>query len=284
MIHQEEQASNAELNASAPSLTGIWCVVQASATGSSHQAVGLCLQDAHQTRIVVGPEGDPRLIAVVSDGAGSSAYADEGASRACQFFCDKLAFAAESRSGAGAFAADHVKSWIIEFQTQIAGLAAERGSTPREFAGTLVAALLCEDFAIFIQVGDGVIVVADEDIDDFAWVFWPDRGTYANETSFLTDASAAEALQFEVATRQIRRVALMTDGMQALALNYTDRTAHAPFFRPMFGAIRAGWQSGVHEQLCRDLVLLMNSKGVRSRTDDDLTLVLACRDSAEIRQ
>src|SRR6516225_2777134 len=47
-----------------------------------------------------------------------------------------------------------------------------------------------------IRGGDGVIVVKDQ-TSQWSWVFWPDRGEFANTTFFVTDAAADDHLRFE---------------------------------------------------------------------------------------
>jgi hypothetical protein len=64
--------------------------------------------------------------------------------------------------------------------------------------------------------------------------------------------------------------------LQRLALHYEGRTAHAPFFRPMFAPVRAA-DPGRAETLSTQLAAFLGSQPVNARTDDDKTLVLATR-------
>jgi hypothetical protein len=134
--------------------------------------------------------------------------------------------------------------------------------------------------AAFVQLGDGAIVVADaDDADAYCWVFWPQRGEYENVTWFATDPAAAARLDHAFVPRRVDEVALFTDGLQRLALHYASRTAHAPFFRPMFAPVRRA-APGCAEGMAGALAAVLASPTVNERTDDDKTLVLATRRGA----
>ena len=70
-------------------------------------------------------------------------------------------------------------------------------------------------------------------------------------------------------------MALFTDGLQTLALDYT-RAAHSPFFAPMFAALSSETEPG---GLLGPLSAFLESPAVNERTDDDKTLILATRKS-----
>ena len=66
----------------------------------------------------------------------------------------------------------------------------------------------------------------------------------------------------------------VTDGLQMLALNFAGRTAHRPFFEPMFRRLRS---AAPGEGLPLALRRFLNSPAVNGRSDDDKTLILATR-------
>jgi hypothetical protein len=107
--------------------------------------------------------------------------------------------------------------------------AQKHGSEPRDFASTLLVVVVGPYGGGALQIGDGVIVVSDS-ADGWCWVFWPQRGEYANTRHFLTDEDAAERLQVEPFSGKMTDVALMTDGLEPLALHYASRSF-----------IRVGW-------------------------------------------
>ncbi|MGL4552961.1 MAG: PP2C family serine/threonine-protein phosphatase, partial [Gemmataceae bacterium] len=63
------------------------------------------------------------------------------------------------------------------------------------------------------------------------------------------------------------------DGLQGLALHYATRTAHGPFFAPLFRALRGADP----EELGDPMRAFLESPRVNGRTDDDKTLILAAR-------
>jgi hypothetical protein len=126
--------------------------------------------------------------------------------------------------------------------------------------------------AAFSQIGDGAIVI--DGPDGYEFVFWPDSGEYANTTRFLADVGHAEHIRCYCITRSIQDLAVLTDGLQMLALNYAETRVHDPFFKPMFEVLRSA-PSG--ETLKAALDAFLDSERVNQRTDDDKTLLLATR-------
>jgi hypothetical protein len=264
-----------------------WRRAAASAIGTAHVRLGLPCQDAHvcvlaETAEVAG--GETVLIAVVSDGAGSAAKAEVGAGLACRLAHEEIAAALATGRVSGITRA-WVVDWLARFQAEIAERAAAEECAPRDFACTLLVAVIGSDCAVFFQVGDGVIVVPAEaeEVDEagnaggaYRWVFWPDNGEYENVTFFAVEPQAAERLQFALVERRIDEVALLSDGLQRLALHYQSRTAHEAFFKPMLTALRTAPDDAL-ESLSAQLETYLSSPPVNERTDDDKTLILATR-------
>src|SRR5262249_46664486 len=107
---------------------------------------------------------------------------------------------------------------------------------PRDLAATFLACVSTSTATVCIQIGDGAIVIDDPSVE-FAPVFWPQRGEYANMTVFLCDDAAIEQAAFQVVTRSVDRVALLSDGLQMVALHYASQSAHAPFFAGLFSTL-----------------------------------------------
>jgi hypothetical protein len=175
---------------------------------------------------------------------------------------------------------EFITEWIIDFQEKIKSLAEAEDLIPRDFACTLVAAVLGNGFAAFMQVGDGGIVFRQQNgvtNTDYIVKFWPDQGEYANQTTFLTDARATENLQFEVTPVFVDECALFSDGLQRLVLHFQDKEAHRPFFQSIFSPIYTATGDGELENLREPLTRFLNSPMVNQRTDDDKTLILVTR-------
>jgi hypothetical protein len=251
-----------------------WLYAAASALGTSHEKLGSPCQDAHACDVLLSATGEPVLVAVVADGAGSASRSQEGARLACALVVDEVRALCDTGGSAGDFSRETVCDWLVRFQNEIGARASSEGLVPRDFACTLVAAVVGLDQAAFFQIGDGAMVVSDG--DDYAWVFWPDTGEYENLTFFATDPHACEHLHFDLCERSIEEIALFSDGLQRLALHYQTRTAHGPFFRSLLAAVRAaGGESP--ETLSAKLTSYLASPAVNERTDDDKTLILATR-------
>jgi hypothetical protein len=252
-----------------------WRHAAASVLGTAHVKLGLPCQDAHRCSVQQSAGGEPVLIAVVCDGAGSAARAEDGSRLASRLAHDEIAAALAGGSGVRGITRGWVEDWLIRFHAEIAELARAEERQSRDFACTLLAAVVGSDCAVFFQIGDGVIVVA-EDEDAYRWIFWPDTGEYENVTFFATEPDACNHLQFELAERRIDEVAVLSDGLQRLALHYQSRTAHAAFFKPMLAVLREASEDAL-EPLSTQLEAYLSSPAVNERTDDDKTLVLASR-------
>jgi hypothetical protein len=252
---------------------GGWRTVAASVAGTSHAGAGQPCADACAAR-VLRAEGGSLLVAVAADGAGTSDRAPEGARLACEAILDQ----AEQRISVGArlstFGRGDVLEWLGAARRRIAEAALSQALEARAFSCTLLVALVDEAQAVFFQIGDGAIVYRSGD-GGYVPALWPQSGEYANCTWFVTDENAAERVQW-AAAESVHELALLTDGLQALALRFGTREAHSPFFEPMFARLRAETDAAP-EGLCQELRAFLGSGPVNRRTDDDKTLVLATR-------
>lgn len=254
-----------------------WAYAFASVTGTAHARLGLPCQDACRCQVVRAADGDDVLIAVVSDGAGSASRAEVGSQLACAQWLDRTTSLLARPGGHRLFSRDWAYNWLEQFQREVQLRADEENLSPRDFACTILGAVIGPDYTVFVQVGDGCIVVSPRDEpNEYCWIFWPQQGEYENTTIFTTDPRALQCFYFEFDSRYVDEVALFTDGLQRLALNIASQTVHGPFFRPMFEAL-AGEGNGYLEQRSRQLAAFLDSQQVNDRVDDDKTIVLATR-------
>lgn len=257
-------------------MTG-WKYVFASVAGTSHSKQGRPCQDSASCSLITGTGGQAALVAVASDGAGSARRAEAGSALVCSLFVEEIRLLFEGGGGARQITREFVEGWVKRFQNLITLRAGAEGLQPRDFASTFLATVIGSDCAVFTQIGDGAIVISSvEEDDQFRCVFWPQQGQYANTTYFLTDEDAAGRLDYGMSDRPINELALFTDGLQGLALHYQTRSAHAPFFLPIFSWLRP-ISGGYSEKLSSSLASFLDSKKVNERTDDDKTLILATR-------
>jgi hypothetical protein len=168
---------------------------------------------------------------------------------------------------------------VVDVQEHLRATAENAGAAVRDLACTLIAGVIGMDAAAFFQVGDGVAIVGPrtEPIDEFSWIFWPERGEYANMTTFLSDPRAGEHLQHAAFPHGIDEVAILTDGIQNLVLDYQEHAAHAPFFSKMMAPLRASSENGHIDALSLALATYLDGSSINDRTDDDKTLIIGSR-------
>jgi hypothetical protein len=248
-----------------------WKVLAGSTAGTSHTRVGTPCQD-YSLVTFAGPAELPTVVLVCADGAGSSSRADRGAKLASI----TVATAATSALDAGLLVTDITSEtaigWYEVARRRLALEACIEGLDIREYACTLLLAIVCDRSALFVQIGDGAIVFRAN--GDYQTAFWPQSGEYANTTNFLSARDFHQHLGFRAVSSPLDDVALITDGLQPLALHNATRTVHAPFFDPMFAALRS---ESDPDRLEVPLRQFLTSTPVTTRTDDDTTLILATR-------
>lgn len=250
---------------------GGWKYAASSVIGTSHQnnPDGVC-QDSHTCRYL---EGDyPLLVAIVSDGAGSASHSKYGSRCACEYVDSRVIEA----SPEALFTSDFALDVLQGLRRRLKDAADEVGLTLREFACTLLVAIVNGRRAAFWQIGDGAMCFRIRGSETYQYAFWPEKGDYANVTFFVTDANAEEHLEFDVTDSEIVELAAFSDGLERLALDFVAGEAHAGFFNGLFphlGTLEPGYSARISSQLTD----FLGSERVNRRTDDDKTLILASR-------
>jgi len=163
---------------------------------------------------------------------------------------------------------------VDAFRAALSAVVAEteaRGADARDLSTTLVAAVCAPGWLAAAQVGDGYVVAQDAS-GSVRTVSGADGGEYLNETTFLTTAGALDGLRAECVEIAPVHLALLTDGLQMLAMRIPGREPHRPFFDPLFRLSAGDDGSGAADQA---LASFLAGPRVSARTDDDLTIVLA---------
>jgi serine/threonine protein phosphatase PrpC len=243
----------------------MWKLVYGSVRGTSHAVSGQPCQDFCAGNLV-----GSTVAAACSDGAGSAELSHLGSKAAVERFME-VAVSSESTPERAA-----IEAWVDAARERVLEEAATQGVIPRQLACTLLVAIVGDGWAAFAQIGDGVIVFNGD--AGYELAFWPDNGEYANTTRFLTDDDYRKHLRIEIVTRQISELAVMTDGLQMLALDFKGARVHDRFFEPLFRTVR---NNPNEEALRTSLLEFMDSKRVNERTDDDKTLLLATRNNPD---
>ena len=257
----------------------LWKYISASVMGTSHTRTGTPCQDSSVCRVLTVKDGSEVLVAVAADGAGSAQRADAGSALACSLFVQEMEalFDPDAVGDVSHITKEFLTNWLTSFQREVAVRAENEELTSRDFACTLVVAIIGQESAAFAQIGDGAIIVpSPEEPDEYCYVFWPQKGEYANETYFATDPEAHNKIQYDYIPRRLDEVAVLTDGIQNLALHYQTQTAHNPFFRPVFAWLRPAPEA-YSKKFTKSLAAYLDSEKINEATDDDKSLILATR-------
>lgn len=257
-----------------------WRIAASSVTGTSHARAEVGCQDSHDFRLLQPEVAHPVLVVAVADGAGSARAGEIGSRIAVAAIIEQAVAWFASNGRLCGLDRQLMREWLSGAREQLAERAAEAEGEMRDYASTLLVAVIGPDAAAFAQLGDGAMVVRTTE-HEWSWIFWPQHGPYANTTYFLTDDDALARFEFAAISRSVDEIALFTDGLEQLVLDLKAKATHDPFFTRMFPPLRASPSEGCSEELSRHLADYLASPSVTSRTDDDVTLVLASRRAPE---
>jgi hypothetical protein len=260
-------------------ITSCWTWASARATGTSHIKVGkgcddfgACLEAPSTNQSV--------LILVVSDGAGSANHSSIGAQITARVFAECACRFLREGGTLNSLSNKVASEWLDDIRDRISVAASQKDAKPREFASTLVGCLVGADKAIFLHVGDGSAVYRLNDASDWIVASWPAQGEYAATTYFVTDDPEPQ-FRLSCVEGNVQEVALFSDGIERLVLDFSNQTAFAPFFERMFSPLKRQVR-GRDRTLSRLLKEYLDSPAVCEKTDDDKTLLLAKRLSVPI--
>lgn len=246
-----------------------WKVTGASATGASHVAGDVPCQDAW-AQAVVGEW----FIGVVCDGAGSAACSDEGARLVCEQVV--AAFSGDNAADTTLAALDNAS-----FETRLADAlessrkalgarADDAGHVIKDYACTVVGALVGPTSGWLFHIGDGVGVARQGDTDI---VSHPANGEYANQTFFLTGNDWRSRLRITPLSEPSTMIALMSDGAMSFVMDKGGRNLYAPFIDPVARYLLEADPAAGNQALKSTL----DDERTHRITGDDKTLLLALR-------
>ncbi len=244
----------------------MWHVAKASVIGTSHKRMSLPCQDSHY----VLQQGDTIIIAV-SDGLGSAAHSEQGSALACttavEFISQTLAQTATRND-------EHMcQQAFTAARNALVALATSQGKELRDFACTLVVAVITPTVWVIQHIGDGAVVgiYADGSVRTLSS---PDNGEFINSTYPLTSNDYQTQMRFMSQHETLAGIAVVSDGVQPMCINYKTSAAFPGFFSPL-----TTWLSELKELSRADDILatMLDSSQFRLKSDDDMTLVLAIR-------
>ncbi len=121
-----------------------------------------------------------------------------------------------------------------------------------------------------MQIGDGFIVVRSQE-SEYQLLFQPDKGEFVNETTFITSSNALDEMQVRVLTGHQEFICASTDGLEKLAIGFSDWTPFALFFKPLEEYLGETKEPEKEDEYLKNF---LDSERLNARTDDDKTLLL----------
>ena len=255
-----------------------WRVAAATAAGASHLRDNTPNQDAVAHRVVDTGRQQAVVIAV-ADGAGSASRSDEGSRIAVAAAVDTVVRGIERKPAAAIrkhLATSLVRDAVKRAKNEVIRYAREQSVEPRELACTLIVAVASDRLLTAAQVGDGAVVAFNIDGGLAKTLCAAHTGEYANETTFVTSRTRphrvasvghADGLDYDA-------LALITDGLQNLALQMPEREAFMGFWNPMLNDLAHNEEP---DAVSGRLRAFISGERVQSRTSDDVTIAIATR-------
>jgi hypothetical protein len=249
-----------------------WTTAAASVAGTSHERKHTPCEDAHIIEIIEPNNESPIFLTVVSDGAGSANKGGLGATVATQTSIDFWQARFEKDRSCPT-PADMGHS-LIKVRERLQLEADQEACSIRDYACTYLCLIVGESWSVAFQIGDGAILLGEE--NQLENPITPQKCEYANETYFVTDEESelvGEAVWIDQAPDTL---AVLTDGLQWLALGQKMETANSTFFNNRFRVLRDN-PDATKSGFKLALEKFLRSEAICRHTDDDKTLVIAVR-------
>ena len=223
--------------------------------------------------LVVG--ADNFLVAIISDGAGSAKFSSVGSRLAVECFARCAISYLRGRQSLDSITRDLMRDWMDEIRNRIFHSAELRATEPQADGRN------SDRSARLLQSGDRLsrwrwgVCPAEEGKQLWEVPSWPAHGEYATSTYFVTD-DPEPRLQFNSIDGEFSELAMFSDGIERLALDFMNKSASDRFFDPMFAPL-AKLGPGRDRGLSVSLRQYLDSPRILERTDDDKSLLLARR-------
>ncbi|MFM7677698.1 MAG: PP2C family serine/threonine-protein phosphatase [Roseiflexaceae bacterium] len=244
----------------------MWRIANAKVIGTSHQRIGTPCQDG----FYVMTYGDT-LIVAVSDGLGSAAHSEIGSALVSKTAVSLVAKALEASK-----TPDYAKICNAAFEAaraQLVSRAETDNNEVRDYACTLLLVILTPTQWAIQHIGDGAVVgiATDKSVRTLST---PDNGEFINSTYPLTSIDYASHMRYATGAETLYGIAVVSDGVQPMCINYKTGAAYPGFFTPL-----VSWLTGLDDLTRADGILesMLDSAQFRQKSDDDMTLVLAVR-------
>jgi hypothetical protein len=171
---------------------------------------------------------------------------------------------------------EEVLSWLDLVRDRIWSAASLRAKTARDFAATVIMVISDGSQTLVAQIGDGCAALRKTGGPEWSVPLWPDHGEYASTTYFVTDEPQVKC-RFVREQSNLAAIAVLTDGLERLALDFAAMQPAAGFFEGVERPVAASATQGKDAPLSVMLKTYLEGDNVCARTDDDKTLVVATR-------
>jgi len=247
-----------------------WAAVRTQ--GASHEQCGEPCQDAFTLQTGCR-NGVPYAAVAIADGAGSARHAEEAAKLAARLFTAFVTSEIDAYGLDETGLVDLALDAANGVHCKLRRLAVERGVHADHFATTLLAFVATPERMVLVQIGDGGIVMRSRNDPGWRLAFPPHHGEFCNESRFITDRDAMDWLQLTSIEGAPGTLIAFTDGLEDLLLSPATLEVHPPLFDHIGERLGRFRNGGLDPDLSAELDELMVSGSVRSRTDDDTTLL-----------
>ena len=222
----------------------------------------------------------------VADGAGSAARSDEGSRIAVATAVETMVRGIEKRPATASsrhLATSLVRTAVQRAKNAVARHARKQSIEARDLASTLIVAIASERLLTAAQIGDGAVIAFNIDGGRARTMCAAHTGEYANETTFITSRTRPHRIASvgHVDGSRYDALALITDGLQGLALKMPEREAFMGFWKPMLNDLA---HTGDAEAVSARLHAFIGGERMRSRTSDDVTIAIATRYSPHTKE
>jgi serine/threonine protein phosphatase PrpC len=255
-----------------------WKAIARFAVGTSHQEEKIPCQDYGHYRIF-----NDVIVGAVADGAGSAKYSHIGSKVAVETTLKYLSTISEylqqrkrcwqrvsqplSEQEAKKLFTKTVNHVISDLTKQ----AANKDYSVSDLACTLLVFVATPEWVAAMQIGDGFIVMSSQN-KEYQMLFKPDKGEFFNETTFVTSVSGLEEMQVQVFSGKQEFICAATDGLEKVAIRFSDWQPFPPFFKPLEEYLRQTDQPGCDGD--NYIMDFLDSDRLNARTSDDKTLLL----------
>lgn len=258
-----------------------WKAIARYEIGVSHEKQGMPCQDYGNYKIL-----DDVIVGAVADGAGSAKYSDVGAKLVVDSVVSYLLHIAKriqkrklcTHSSSQTLSKERAKKLFTKTLSEACAALQQQADSKDysidELACTLLAFVASPEWVAAMQIGDGFIVTRATD-SEYKLIFPPDKGEFANETTFVRSSNAIDEMRVKILPGKPEFICASTDGLEKLAIRISDWAPFPPFFQPLEEYLR---ETSDPEKEDEYLTNFLNSERLNARTDDDKTLLLCLFD------